>query len=112
MGDCVFDVQACVLDDQLTKGFTVKLLVLCLALTSCGHYGHNRVDRQPGWPRYGHNTAKTSSAYEDSCKAALQIATRGGPDYPGHGYSDSRAAGEDGHYHNDPSSYDGKGGKT
>lgn len=81
----------------------MKLLVLCLALTSCGHYGHHRVDRQPGWPRY------QPRAYEHSCKAALELATRGGPDYSGSGYSDSRAAGEESHYHDNPGAYDGKG---
>jgi hypothetical protein len=83
----------------------VKLLTFCLLLTSCGHYGPHRVDRQPEWPRY-------HSAYEDSCKAALQLATRGGPDYPGSGYSDGRAAGEDSHYHDNPSAYDGKNSST
>lgn len=29
-------------------------------------------------------------------------------DYPGHGYSDSKAAAEDAHYHSDPEAYNGK----
>lgn len=28
--------------------------------------------------------------------------------YPGHGYSDGKAAAEDADYHSDPSSYDGR----
>lgn len=53
------------------------------------------------------------AAYSQSCEAALHLATRNNSndnEYQGHGYSDSKAAAEDSHYHNDPSSYDGRHG--
>lgn len=50
-------------------------------------------------------------AYMDTCKAALHVATRNASNndsYQGHGYSDSKAAGEDAHYHDNPGAYDGR----
>lgn len=49
-----------------------------------------------------------ATAYQDSVYAALHC-TRSNETYDGCGYSDSRAAGEDSHYHDDPGQYDGKG---
>lgn len=58
----------------------MRLLALCLLLTGCCQYKDMIKSMQV--------KHKTDCAYQDSCKAALHLATRDRPDYPVSGHSD------------------------